>query len=376
MEKKTKLSLLYIAFGVALFAALMNLSAVFGFVQNIFSLLLPIVTGLIVAFVLSVPMNGFEKLLGRLFGKLKLRMKDTFVSAVSLLLTFGAVILVVTLVITLAVPALVESVMSLIDVIRDKWPEWMTLLSRYDIDTESISQWVSQLDLEQLLKNVTGSAGALLGSVVDVSATIVSGVVTAVFGFVIAVYVLLSKKDLARHSKKVLYAYLKSSAADRVCHVCSLVHSTYSKFLSGQCVEAIILAVLIFAAFSIFKLPYAGLVAVLAGFFAFIPYVGAFAACAVGAFLTLIINPSQVLLSVIVYLVVQFIENQFIYPHVVGSSVGLSALWTLIAALIGGELFGLLGMIFFIPLFAVIYSLFSETTNRKLKEKENTPQKL
>ena len=125
-----------------------------------------------------------------------------------------------------------------------------------------------------------------------------------------------------------------------------------------------------FVAFCIFRLPYAGLVAMLTGVCAFVPYIGAFFSCGVGVLLTLIANPSQAILCFIVYQVVQFIENQFIYPHVVGNSVGLSPLWTLMAVMIGGKLFGLIGMIFFIPLVAVIYTLVREYTNKKLKEKK------
>ena len=113
-------------------------------------------------------------------------------------------------------------------------------------------------------------------------------------------------------------------------------------------------------------MPYAGLIGFLTALFAFIPYVGAFASCAIGAFLTLLAAPDQAIPCVIVYLVVQFVENQFIYPHVVGSSVGLSALWTLIAALVGGNLFGVVGIVFFIPIVAVLYELFREWTNARL----------
>lgn len=124
-----------------------------------------------------------------------------------------------------------------------------------------------------------------------------------------------------------------------------------------------------FVSFSIFRLPYAGLVAVLTAVCAFIPYIGAFVSCVTGALLTLIYDPSKVILCVIVYSVVQFIENQFIYPHVVGNSVGLSALWTLLAALIGGKLFGLVGILFFIPLTAVIITLVEESTDKRIAKK-------
>ena len=174
---------------------------------------------------------------------------------------------------------------------------------------------------------------------------------------VIAVYLLLSRRSLARKSKKLLYAYLAKPHADRVCHIAGLVQAAYTKFLSGQCIEACILGVLIFLAFSAFGLPYAGLIGFLTAISAFIPYVGAFVACVIGALLILLSSPEQALISVLVFLVVQFVENLFIYPNVVGTSVGLPPLFTFLAALIGGNLFGILGMLIGVPFAATIYQL-------------------
>ena len=129
------------------------------------------------------------------------------------------------------------------------------------------------------------------------------------------------------------------------------------------------MAVLIFISFTIFKIPYASLIGILTAVCAFVPYVGAFISCFIGAFMVLLVNPSQVIIAIIIYLVIQFVETQLIYPHVVGTSVGLSPLLTLIAVLIGGSLFGLFGMIFFIPICAVLVTLISEYTNRVIHKK-------
>ncbi len=212
--------------------------------------------------------------------------------------------------------------------------------------------------------------GSIASSVFAAARSTISVLSSSVFAFVIAVYVLASKCTLGRQVNRVMDAHLAPGHAARIRHVASLATDTYSKFLSGQCLEACILGTLIFLAFSLFRLPYAGLIGFLTALFAFVPYVGAFASCAIGAFLTLLASPEHALLCVIVYLAVQFIENQFIYPHVVGSSVGLSALWTLIAALVGGKLFGIVGIVFFIPIVAVLYELFRQWTNARLAERE------
>ena len=186
---------------------------------------------------------------------------------------------------------------------------------------------------------------------------------------VIMFYMLVSKKELQRQGRKLMYAYLKKEVAEKIEYIIELTYDTFSKFLSGQCLEAVILGSLIFIAFTIFRLPYAGLIAILTAIFSFIPYIGAFLACGIGVVLTLIASPQQAIMCFIVYQVVQFIENQFIYPYVVGNSVGLSPLLTLLAVLIGGNMFGVVGMIFFIPFVAVIYTLLRENTNKKLKQK-------
>ena len=167
----------------------------------------------------------------------------------------------------------------------------------------------------------------------------------------------LGRRELDRQCRGFLCAYFKKPTAERICHVAKLTHDTYTKFFSGQCIEVLILGTMIFLAFSVFRIPYAALIAVLTAAFAFVPYIGAFASCLIGVLLTLMAVPEKAILCFIVYQMVQFIENQFIYPHVVGSSVGLSPLWTLLAALLGGKLFGIIGIVFFIPLAAVIAQL-------------------
>ena len=365
VEHQTKKTLWMIAFGILLYAAVMNLPAVLAFLRTLGGLVFPILLGLLFAFVLGVPMKGFENLITRLSAGSRRKLGGSVRRALSLVLTLLCIVLVIALAATLVIPELVKSARSIYPLIQERWPEWLAYLDRGSIDLSALSDWTAAIDWEAL----STSAGSLFGSAVDFASSTVSGLVSAVFALVISVYVLLSKQVLAEQVKKLMYANLTDRTADRLCRTAALARDTYSRFLSGQCVEAILLGCLIFAAYSLFRLPYAGLVAFLTGLFAFVPYVGAFAACLIGAFLTLLAAPSQVPLGILVYLAVQFIENQFIYPHVVGTSVGLSPLWTLIAALIGGKLFGLPGIIFFIPLVAVLYQLVRENTNRKLAAK-------
>lgn len=362
---KRKEAYLLVAFGVALYAGLMNLDKVWGALGWLGSLLTPILAGLLAAFVLSVPMNGFEKLLRRWLPKAKQALLD----GLSLGLTLLVIAAVLALALRLAVPELARSLGSIAGEVRARWPQWARKLSDLGLDTGAVTDWFAANDWRTLLEKALTGAGSLIGGIVTVASSTVSVAVNAAFALVIMFYVLLGKRDLGRQCRKLLYATLRETAADRICAVAALTHDTYARFLSGQCVEVVILGSLIFVAFSVFRIPYAALTAVLTAVLAFIPYVGAFSSCAIGALLTLLAEPEKTILCIIVYQAVQFVENQFIYPHVVGGSVGLAPIWTLVAALLGGQLFGLVGIIFFIPLTAVIYQLIGQGTNRRLAAK-------
>ena len=245
------------------------------------------------------------------------------------------------------------------------WPQFEGVVNQLDIDWRSLSQKAIQL-VQSWGGSLLSSGGGLIGGVV-------SGVSTFIIGLIFSLYILLQKEKLARQGRQVLYGLLPERRADRTLEVLRLASRTFSSFLSGQCVEVVILGSLIFAAFSVFRIPYAALTAVLTAVLAFIPYVGAFSSCAIGALLTLLAEPEKTVLCIIVYQAVQFVENQFIYPHVVGGSVGLAPIWTLVAALLGGQLFGLVGIIFYLPLTAVLYQLIGQGTDRRLAAKGRDP---
>ncbi len=370
MDKQSKRILLFIAFGVCLFVGLNHINVIWNFIVTVCRLLIPVIAGGIIAFFLNVPMSGFEKLLNKLAGKLKFKISPKVNRMVSLLLTIVCILLVIVLVCVIVIPEIISSVVNVYSVIQTKIPEWIELLRSYNIDATWLTQWLSELNISALIPSITSSAGNILSTVISAATSTVSIAVNTLFAIIIALYILLDKRNLSRQSRKVLYAHVKPPIADKIVSVASFISKTFSKFLSGQCVEAIILAMLIFITFTLVQLPYASLIAVLAAVFSFIPYIGAFAACMIGAVLTLMVDPIKAIICIGVYLVVQFVESQFIYPHVVGSSVGLAPVWTLLAALIGGSLFGIIGMIFFIPVTAVVITLFKDYVNDRLKKRD------
>lgn len=375
IDKETKRAAGLIAFGVLLYAAVMNLDIVLAALGSVVEIFFPVLLGLGVAFVLNVPVSGVERIIRRAADRIApgREPSEGVVTMASILITLVCIAVVAVLAVTMLVPELVSSAQTVYPLLVERLPEIERGLASAGIDIDrmlaDIAQGVESAEAGGLDGLLDFGLGTVASSVFAAARSTASAITGSMFAFVISVYVLSSKRSLCRHANMVLDAHVDERIAANLRHVAALVTETYSKFLSGQCLEACILGSLIFIAFSIFDLPYAGLIGFLTAIFAFVPYVGAFASCAIGAFLTLLASPDQALMCVIVYVAVQFIENQFIYPHVVGSSVGLSALWTLVAALVGGNLFGVVGIVFFIPLVAVLYELAREWTCARLAER-------
>ncbi len=375
IKNKKKINFILIIAGIFLLIGLTHIELLGSLWSSVWTLLLPIVIGFVLAFILDVPVTGFENLFGKLTAKAKKKPKPQTVHIISMVLSIVCVLLVLTLLFTLVIPELVRTVKTLADYVKENWPRLIAFLEQQNIDTTRINEFLVNFDIDGAIKKIMEGAGTVLGSVASAASNTASTIFSSVIGVIIAVYVLSSRDILKRQVKKVLYAYLSPEKADRACYVGRLAKSSFAKFLSGQCLEAIILGVLIFLSFTIFGLPYAPLLGVVTAICALIPYVGAFVSCALGVLLALLESPQKAVLCLIVYLVVQFVETQFIYPYVVGGSVGLSPLWTLIAVLIGGNLFGLIGMIFFIPVVSVIYTLVKEDTDKRLEIKKKEMKK-
>ena len=214
-----------------------------------------------------------------------------------------------------------------------------------------------------------GTKGIINGGIGAISGFF-SGITNFFIGFVFSVYVLFQKEKLASQCKKLMYVCMPESRADKIIEVLRLTNTTFSNFLSGQCLEACILGTMFVITLSILRMPYALLIGIIIAVSALIPIVGAFIGCIVGVILIMMTSPLKALIFVGVFLILQQIEGNLIYPHVVGSSVGLPGIWVLVAVTIGGNLFGIMGMLTFIPISSVCYALLRTYVNRKVEEKE------
>lgn len=363
MENRTKRPITYMLIFAVFLAVVFHLDKLPHFFSYFISITFPLLIGAIMAFILNVPMHGFEKLLKKMDKKNK--MKDGLVLGISLVLTIVSVLLLIALVIVIMVPSLVSSVKQMYETLREQLPTIIKTLEGLGIDSEWVETILSEKSWQEWLGLVGNSAGNVLGKVMSGASTTLSGVGSAAMGIVICVYILIDKHALARRFTKLLGLIFKDEMKEKVIKLGHRISDTYSSFLTGQCLEAVILGLLMFIALTIFQVPYAALIAVLAAVFSFIPFIGSFLACGFGALLIVLTNPIMALVEIVVFLVVQFIENQFIYPRVVGDSVGLPAIFTLLAAILGGEILGVVGMIFAIPLTAVIYTLLRDMSKEK-----------
>lgn len=344
---------------------------VLGFVLNI---IFPFLLGGAIAFILNVPMSFLERQIFR-NGDAGEKPMQRIARPCSLTLTILCVTGIIALVMFVVIPQLGSTFVSLGKSIQDFMPSAILWMEELFHNNEEIMELLGDLnmDWDKILDSVVSffksGAGNVLNSTMSAAKSIINSVTTFFIAFVFACYILLQKEKLNVQMKKILYAYLPKRIVEKMLDVCSLTYRTFSSFLTGQCVEALILGFMFFVVMGIFRLPYALLVGILIAFTALIPIFGAFIGCIVGAFLILMVNPVQAFTFVVMFLVLQQIEGNLIYPKVVGNSVGLPSIWVLAAVSIGGSLMGVVGMLVFIPLVSVIYILFRGDVYKRLDEK-------
>lgn len=368
-----------IAFAVLLYLGIQNLAVVLKYVKLLWGLLLPFVLGGAMAFVLNVPMSFIER---HLFGKAREKNNKAGKAAsklarpVSLVLSIVFVILLILIVVLVVAPELGTTLVSVVKKVEEDIPlaqKWIT--DTFNGDSE-IVKWASAIEidpqkiLDSIVSVLKNGADNLVSSTITVTMGIVSMAVNFAIGFVFACYVLLQKEKLGKQVLKATYAILPVKVVEYQSHVCTLASKIFASFITGQCIEAVILGSMFFVTMTIGRFPYAMLIGVLISFTALIPVFGGIIGCWVGFFLILMVSPLKAFMFLGLFLILQQIEGNLIYPHVVGNSVGLPAIWVLVAVTLGGNLMGIVGMLIFIPLVSVLYTLFREWVYARLDKKK------
>lgn len=368
-KKNMKNLMILIVFAVLVLVGVQrieNLAAGFVFLMRI---VFPFILGGAMAFILNIPMHFLE---GRVFAKVK---KKKLVRPVSLVLSILFVVAILQIVLVVVIPEIAATFAGIsknIEAFLPKLEQWLTEAFP---DSEQLEMWIDSLEfnwdkiLQSAVNFLKNGAGNVLSSTVTVAKTVINSLMNFFVGFVFACYILLQKEKLSVQVKKVLYAFLPRHAVEKTLQVAALSYKTFSSFVTGQCLEAVILGTMFFVSMSVLRFPYALLVGVLIAFTALIPIFGAFIGCVLGTFLILVSNPVQAIGFVILFFVLQQVEGNLIYPHVVGGSVGLPSIWVLVAVTVGGSLMGVVGMLIFIPLSSVLYALFKGWVHKRLEDR-------
>lgn len=371
ISKQTRKYLIQIlASAILLYCGIEHFNVVMKTLGLAWGILMPFIVGGAIAFILNVPMKKIEKYLFPKNNKLaKWRRPAAYL--LTLLIVIGVLALAMIVIVPELgstvrmlmeqIPAAFNAVSSWLNDLQKEYPALAPAASELDIDWMSVS--ASMVDV------VKSFGSGVLTSGVGFFSGIVSGVTTFVIAFTFSIYVLFQKEKLQRQVKQVLYALLPEKVTEKIISVAALSNQTFSNFLSGQCLEAVILGTMFVIAMTIFRMPYAMMTGVVISLTALIPIFGAFIGCAVGMFLIVMVNPIQAIWFLVLFLVLQQVEGNLIYPHVVGGSIGLPSIWVLAAVTLGGNLFGIVGILVFIPLCSVLYALFRDFVKQQLEKK-------
>ena len=369
MKNKEELKnyIILVLIGVFSYWALNHIQIFINIIKTIIKVLKPFILGATIAFILNIPTTKIEKYINK---KFKLNKNNTRI--ISIILSIFIFITILLFVALLLIPELIENIKNLINIIPALIAKvemfTINLLEQYpDIQVQIQDVFEGTGNIANIISNLLNY---LINSSVDFIKNLISSFILVFTSIMFSVYMLIQKETLLNGIKKVIQALFGKEKTNKVIEIAKVSNVTFNKFVTGQCLESCILGAIMFVVLAIFKFPYALLISVLTAITALIPVFGAWIAMGVGAVLILVTKPMQVFMFIIVFLIIQQIENNFIYPKVVGGSVGLSPMWSLLAITVGGNLFGVVGMLIGLPLASILYSALKNTINDKLKKIE------
>ena len=371
-KENTKQIIKIIIVAIVLLAVVLNLSTVWNGIKVFLNIISPFIWGLAIAFVLNIFMTFYENIVFKSRNKnsnkrvkaddKKTGKKKRHKRTLSIILSIITIVAIIAIIMVLVVPEFYEVIKNLISNI----PNYLVTLRNFAINNfiQSIT-----IDTEALKNGIMNLSKDVLDVTISQITSLIGNIVNFFIAIVFAVYILANKEELKLQTKKFIYARFSKERADYIIKVSRLSRDSFRNFLTGQAKEAVILGTLCALGMWILGIPYAGPIGALTALTAFIPIVGAFIGGFVGAVLIVVIDPIKALIFIIFIIVLQQVEGNLIYPHVVGKNMGLPGIWVLVAITIGGSLFGIIGMIVGLPIVSVIYAIIRENTNKKLKEK-------
>lgn len=361
--------LIILSYAALLVLGVIYFESIFQYLGELLNIIQPFIIGFILAFIFNIPMKFFEKKLA-----IQNKKKRRVVSAI---LSVLLILLVLLLVVMVVVPQVIENVRTLIDNLpsifaqAEKWLNYVFEEIRLSPDLlDKINEFQTRF-AQTFISTLTAWAPNIASGVSHIT----TSVINIFMGFVMAIYMIFSKDKLIRQVKKFVHALFNDQHYQYISEVVKLTGTTFENFLAGQLTESIIIGVLCYIGCMILDIPYASIAAIVIGFTNIIPYFGPIIGAVISSALILFVSPVKALIFLVFSTLLQQFESNLIYPHVVGNSVGLSALWVLFAVSVGGGLFGIPGMVFGLPTFSVIYELLRRWTNYRLEVKRNLAKK-
>ncbi len=375
-RKTMKFILTIVTFTLLLSWVLNHTSSFTGIIGNVFSLLSPFLIGACLAFIINTVLKPLEKLWDKVPEKKRTKLfakaKRPVCLIFSTLIVFGAVFFILFMII----PQFVETIASFASMLPQYIKNLNGLLDKLMKTLESYNIVIPSIELNwskvgNFLNNFLNNyADSFINKTVDITTSIVTVIVNFVIAIFFSVYVLSQKEKIGKHLRRLLYAIRPKSKAEKIIAFSNLTSETFTKFVTGQLLEAVIIGVLCFVGMLILRIPYAPIISVLIGFTALIPVFGALFGTIFGALLILLADPMKALWFVIFIIVLQQLEGNLIYPKVVGKSVGLPGILVLVSVSIGGGAFGIIGMLFSVPVCTVLYCVYKEFIAKKLKGRD------
>ena len=360
--------LLVVTYVAIIVFGLVNFDKILAILTYVFKVFSPFIIGTVLALILNVLINFIEK---RIFGKVKEskfwnKVKRPLSICMSLILVF----LVIFFVMNLLIPQLKNSASLFTDTLPEYKEDVVKFMNKFDMEQSSIDTVSEYLDNfgKAITDYIKGNSKDVISLTTEFATSIFAIISKGIIAIVFAIYIIAQKETLKGQVNKIMEAYLKPKTIEKIREVASIGYKGFSSFITGQCFEALIIGSLCFVGMLILGLPYASTVSVVIGFTALIPVFGAFVGAAIGAFLILMVSPLKALIFIIFIAIAQQIDNNFIYPKVVGKSIGLPGMWVLLSVTVGATVWGILGMLVATPLCSLIYTLLGEEVNAKLKK--------
>lgn len=341
----------------------------------------PFLIGFMLAFIINLPMNFFER---KVYSKIfKTEKTKKLVPVFSLISSWILFILGIVIFLNVLIPRISKAVTALIERFPLFLDDLIDLLNKNKFTknfADDAQKYINSVDWNNALVQVkdyfVGEAGNIFDKTTSIINSVSSTIITIAAATIFSVFVLINKKDLKILANRIIYSLFKRSTADEINKVASLSYSSFASYINSKALSSLILGILVFVGMLILKIPFAAMAAILVAIADFIPYVGPLIATVIMMILIFIESPFKSLVFLIFLLIAQQVQGSIIYPALAGKTIGLPSIWVIVSIAIGGSLFGIVGMLVSIPIASILYTLMNEKMDKTLAKKEITENEI